>query len=156
MDVTFAKAALPETGALALGVFNGRKLTVAAKALDRLSKGALSRALDASRFDGKIGETLSLLAPARLQNSRVILVGLGKRKALDASAAKRAGGALAAEFATGSEVEAVFAIETADLKGIGEAELAANLTLGAQLRAYRFERYRTRDKAERAPNLARL
>src|SRR5262245_39318327 len=103
MDVTFAKAALPETGALAVGAFNGRKLTAAAKSLDRQSKGAVSRALAASRFEGKVGETLSLLAPARLGNSRIILVGLGKRKALDTSAAKRAGGALAAELATGSE-----------------------------------------------------
>jgi leucyl aminopeptidase len=156
MDVTFAKAALPETGALAVGVFNGRKLTEAAKALDRQSRGALSRALEASRFEGKVGEALSLLAPARLENSRVILVGLGKRKALDAPAAKRAGGALAAELATGSETEATVAVSAADLKGLGEAELAANLALGARLRAYRFERYRTRDKAERPPKLARL
>jgi leucyl aminopeptidase len=156
MEIVFAKTALPETGALAVGCFKGRKFTKAADALDRLSKGALTRALEASRFEGKVGEALSLLAPARLEHSRIILIGLGKRKALDALAARRAGGALAAELASGSEAEAVVAIEAADLRSIGEADLAANLALGARLRAYRFDRYRTRDMAERTPSLARL
>ena len=96
MKIAFAKPGLPKEGALAVPVLEGRKLGPTAAALDRRTKGALMRALKASRFDGKLAETLAVLAPRGLSCSRLVLVGFGKAGALDALAAQRIGGALVA------------------------------------------------------------
>ena len=45
---------------------------------DKASGGALTRALKVSRFTGKSGQVLEVLAPAGIKASRILLVGLGK------------------------------------------------------------------------------
>ncbi|MBY0430817.1 MAG: leucyl aminopeptidase, partial [Rhodospirillales bacterium] len=88
MKISFVKAALPSEGALVVGVLEGRKLTPGARELDQKTGGALTRAMAASRFEGKGEQTLLLLAPANLEISRLLLVGLGKAEELDAQKAQ--------------------------------------------------------------------
>ena len=50
MKISFSKIELPSSGAIVVGVYEDRKLTPTAAQLDKQTKGAIERALAASRF----------------------------------------------------------------------------------------------------------
>ena len=62
-----------------VGVFEGNKLTDAAKELDKASNKAISTVLKNGDFEGKLNSTLVLHQVAEIAASRVLLVGLGKQ-----------------------------------------------------------------------------
>lgn len=75
------KSAAPEklrTDCLLVGIYEGKKLTDLAKALDAVSDKAISAALKSGDMEGKAGSTLMLREVAGVTASRVLLVGLGK------------------------------------------------------------------------------
>ena len=78
MQCTFAAASAVESGTLVVGASEGPLLLPAAAKADRVSRGAVERALKASRFTGKPGQLVDILAPAGLKLSRLIVLGLGK------------------------------------------------------------------------------
>jgi leucyl aminopeptidase len=156
VKIAFAKPGLPKGGAIAVPVLEGRKFGPTATALDRRTKGALTRALEASRFEGKLEETLSVLALRGLTCSRVVLVGFGKAAALDALAAHQIGGTLAAQLAPSGETTAALAVDAFAKAAAPLAVVAANIALGASLRGYRFDKYRTTEKREERPSLKAL
>jgi leucyl aminopeptidase len=156
MKIAFAKPELPETGSLAVAVMDGRKLGTHAAQVEKLSKGAVNRAIGASRFKGGPEDHLTLLAPAGVQAHRVVLFGLGTAAKLDALTAQALGGRLVAAFNAAGEKEATVLIEAIPGAPLGEAELAANIAYGAQLRSYRFDKYKTKEKPEQKPSLKRF
>ena len=83
MQISFAAPAAVRAGSWVVGVPEGGALNGAAAQADKAAGGALSRALKLSRFTGKSGQMVELLAPAGLAASRLILVGLGKPADLD-------------------------------------------------------------------------
>ena len=52
--------------------------------------------------------------------------------------------------------EATVLIEAIPGAPLSEAELAANIAYGAQLRSYRFDKYKTKEKPEQKPSLKRF
>ena len=154
MKITFSKPGLPAKGALVVGVYEGKKLTQSAAELDRKTKGALTRAIAASRFVGKVRQVLSILAPAGIDASRIVLLGLGKAKGENKPVdLESLGGVLIGELGGSGAQEAAIAI---DLAGEEGGIAAAHLALGAKLRSYRFDKYRTKEKPESKPTLQRL
>ena len=147
LSIEFTRASLPESGALALLVPEGAAPTGLAADLDRACGGALVRAFAAAKFTGKKGSSCSVLAPGG-GLSRVLAVGLGKPEELTPFAAEEAGGAIAAALAQEADV-AIVAGELAPLH-------AASVAMGATLRSYRFDRYRTKEKPEDKPKLTDL
>jgi leucyl aminopeptidase len=151
LDVTFAKPALPKSGALVLlveeGGGPGSVTGEALAAADAATGGAVSRALEAAQFKGRKGQTATILAPGA-GLSRVVAVGLGKLADLGETTVEDAGGSAAAALAA----EPAAAIATGGLS----APHAASAALGAVLRSYRFDRYRTKEKAEDKPKLKKL
>lgn len=153
MKVVFAQPGLPKSGCLAVGVLDSGILTPSAKDVDAATGGAVSRAIAASRFTGKADQTLDIVAPAGLGVDRVILVGLGKADAVDARRAESFGAAalVAAEKGTGSEL--ALAIDVLAESKLSAPMFAAHAALGACLKGYRFDLYRTKQKAEDKPTL---
>ncbi len=147
LAIDFAQATLPASGALAVLVPDGAVLGGLAQAADEATGGALSRALKAAKFTGKKGSSCVVLAPGA-GLSRVVAIGLGKPTELTPHAVEEAGGAVAMALAG----EADAAVAAGDLA----AEHAAAVAMGAALRAYRFDRYRTKEKAEDKPKLTGL
>ena len=145
LDIAFARPSLPASGALALVLAEKEKLSGLGAAADKACGGAIRRALEAAKFTGRKATTCTILAPGA-GLSRVVVAGLGEKP--DARTAEDAGGALAAALA-GEETAAIAADGAA-------ARHAAALAYGAALRHYRFDRYRTREKPEDKPKLARL
>lgn len=112
----------------------------------------VAQAMEAAQFKGKKGDTLTLINPGK-SPTHLIVIGLGKAAevtalTLEESAATAVAQALAAKVST-------LDILAGLPKGVKleAAEVAARLASGAQLRAYRFDKYRTKDKAEEKPKL---
>ena len=145
LEIAFTQDVMPKKGALVLFATEGEAPALLSEA-DAATGGAVTRAIAAAEWKGKAGQTATILAPAG-GLSRIVLVGLGKAD-LTAHAAEEAGGHAVA--ALGRDEAATLAT------GALPAEMAAHVALGAVLRAYRFDRYRTQEKPEDKPKLARL
>jgi leucyl aminopeptidase len=156
MKIAFAKPQLPAEGAVIVGVLEGKILTPSAKMLDEQAKGGLSRAIAASRFEGKKDQSLTVLAPAGLEVNRVVLVGLGKATAIDAAAAQSFGGTALAQVLNSGDAAAAIACDSIDGMKIDATEFAANAAFGARLRSYRFDKYFTKEKKEDKPSVKKL
>jgi leucyl aminopeptidase len=156
MKISFAAHALPNKGALVVGVAQGGKLSPSAASLDKTSGGAIKRAIAASRFTGRKGEFLELLAPPKLGNSRVLLAGLGEVSKLTALDLENLGGSVYASLATGGESEASIIVDGLKSAKAQPRARAAHYAYGALLRSYRFDKYRTKEKPEKKPSLKRL
>jgi leucyl aminopeptidase len=156
MNIQFAKLEMPKTGALAVGVVPERKLAATALLADRLSKGAIGRALGVSRFKGKADELLQILTPSELALDRLLLYGLGQPAAVDALVAEAIGGRLVAHANAVGETTLAIAVDPIAGCKLAPAEFAARVAQGARLRSYRFDKYRTKEKSEQKPSLKKL
>ena len=153
MNISFSKIAAPARGVAVLVVPEGGKLGPAAAKLDKQSRGAISRAMKSAEFSGKREKTRVLLEPANTKLVRVVLIGLGAVKSLDALAAERIGAAVYDAVAKDSEVTVI--LETAG-DAAENAMLAAHLAGGARLKSYRFSKYRTKEDNDAKPKLKSL
>jgi leucyl aminopeptidase len=148
LDVSFAKSVLPKSGALVLLVGEGEALSAdLLSEVDEATGGAVSRAFVASEFKAKHGSSCVVLAPGA-GLSRVVAIGIGKVEALTQREAEEAGGHAAALLVR--EASATIAAG-----GLPTA-MAAAVAMGAALRSYRFDRYRTTEKAEDKPKLTKI
>ena len=147
MKIEFA-APGSATGSLALPVFADAEFSPAAAAADTAAGGALRRAIDASRFEGKPGQTLEVLAPAGLDAPRVVLFGLGDKAKADAGVFEKAAAAVTGKVLLGGETAI-----TLRLDGVTDADGAARAGLGARLASYRFDDFRTKLTADKRPSL---
>ena len=107
--------------------------------------GLVAKAAKSEGFKGKKAKTLELVAPAGLDVDRLLVVGLGKPKELAHFDWLKLGGT-----AMGRVSHSVKAVTVLlDLPGAAvKPESAADFALGAKLRAYRFDRYRTKRKED--------
>ena len=154
MKVEFSAFPKAFTGNVAFFVGADKQLQATATTIDAGSGGALGRAIEASRFTGAKSQTLSVLGQANF--GRLILLGTGKPRDLDLRTAEALGGLVAAE-ANSAGLKAV-TIVVDPIKGnrLPPAQIAAHVALGAQLRAYRFDKYKTKEKPEQKPTLEQL
>ncbi len=153
MQITFSAAALPKTGAIVIPVFEDGLKPKAYDDLDKASAGAVERAVKAAGFKAKKGKTLDIMTPAGLGVSRIILVGAGPSKSFSALDAETLGGNAAARLLAGNDKSGVVALAGLTLKKPAADELAASVALGARLKCYRFDKYRTKEKKEDKPVL---
>jgi leucyl aminopeptidase len=103
----------------------------------------VGRAAATNQFKGKSGSALDILAPEGLKASRLIVVGAGKLSAIKDYDFLKLGGAVAGKLRAGNDVVTIIAeLPTGALK----PEQAAAVASGVRLRAYKFDRYKTRKK----------
>ena len=156
MEISFAEADEPRSGAVVAGVWEEAVLTPAARRLDEATDGAVRRALSAAaRFKGKKDELLPIVGPPGLTVNRIVLAGLGKPAAVNARSLQQLGGNLVAHLNSAGEAEATFAIDV-DEADIEPADAAAHLAFGARLKSYRFDKYKTKQKPEQKASLRRI
>lgn len=149
MKIEFV-AAVDAAEILAVPVFEDRSFTAAGTALDGKANGALTKAAGKGRFTGKAGQSLSIAAPAGVESDAVLLVGAGAKDKLDDLAVEAFGGnAYAAVKLSGAQV---LTIDASDLS----PEQAARVGFAARLAAYRFDKYRTTQKADKIPSIATI
>lgn len=151
MKISFADKAPAKSGTIVVMVEAGRKLTGAAQTLDQETGGAVGRAVQTGRFTGKKNQLLHIVAPANLSADRVTLAGIGD--GLDTLGFQDLGGTLLAALNAAGEKTAVIHVDA------GHEDLphaAAEMAFGALLRAYRFDKYRTRESADQKPTMEKL
>lgn len=150
--ITFVKAPKKTTDTAVLTLYEDKKLSDAAKALDKKTGGLIASALkNSKKFNGKNGQALTVPLPAKAGAARAILLGLGKSSDLDTLKAEEAGGKLVAALnAAGAENVALYVNGN---KKINEETIAAHIGNGINLRSYSFDRYKSKKKAA---NIAKL
>ncbi|HEY2532849.1 MAG TPA: leucyl aminopeptidase [Xanthobacteraceae bacterium] len=105
----------------------------------------LQRAAAADRFSGKNATTLDIVAPAGLSLPRLIVVGTGKESELKPRDFVKLGGIAMGKLPKSADKATIFAeLASGPVKAAEVAELA----LGARLRAYAFDRYKTKRKED--------
>ena len=156
MKIRFSKLELPKDGSLVVFALKDRKLSASADAVDAALDGAVTRAVAASRFKGGSGDSLVLPSPGDGRWDRVVLLGLGKPADFDALAAQNAGGRAVSALNGAGAKSATLLLDPVDGGKIDGAAAAARAGFGARLRSYRFDRYRTKEKAEQKPTLSGL
>jgi leucyl aminopeptidase len=105
----------------------------------------VKRAAATNQFKGKSGSTLDILEPEGIKIQRLLVIGTGKSSDLKEKNFLKFGGVLAGKLNSGSEAVTIMA-ELPD--GVMEPGQAAAIASGVRLRAYRFDRYKTKKKDE--------
>lgn len=126
-----------------------------AAAIDAAGNGALSRALTAARFEGEAAAVVEIMAPAGLEASRLLVVGIGEPEKADVAVFEKIGAAIVGRFIISGVVGV--RIDMAGVVGaLPLAEAAAHVAMGARLRGWRFDKYRTTMKPKTKPTLVSI
>jgi leucyl aminopeptidase len=102
----------------------------------------VSRAARTEGFKGKKGKVLDLIAPTSLKADRLIVLGLGKLKEIGPGEWAKLGGGVMGKIPAAKNVTVLFEFP----EGAAPSEAAADFAFGMRLRAYRFDRYKTKKK----------
>src|SRR5262245_44768258 len=143
LKLEFAPFSAPAKGVLVVFCEEGLKFGSAARRALEPTGDLVARAAEADRFKGKNGSTLDIVAPLGLAVSRLVVVGVGKARDLKAQDFVKLGGVAMGKIPSAAG-EAVI---VADFPGGGiKPERIADIALGVELRAYAFDRYKTKRK----------
>jgi leucyl aminopeptidase len=134
-------SAAPATATVALA---GEELALApaVRAIDERTKGNLGKAARAAGFSGKARTAIEILAPSGIDVQRLIVAGAGR--APSEHDRLRLGGYAYAQIAARKTESASLIADLADPGDAGPDTLATDLALGALLRSYSFDKYKTR------------
>ena len=118
---------------------------------------ALERAAKVARFKGKSGSILELLAPQGLNVDRLLVLGTAPRKEdalpdAETPASRRVslGGIVLGRLGSAESAHVLFDLPAGD----ADTDAAADFALGALLRAYKFDTYRTKAGEDEMPPAA--
>ncbi|HSF47548.1 MAG TPA: M17 family peptidase N-terminal domain-containing protein, partial [Burkholderiales bacterium] len=133
------------------GVFEPRKLSLPAQALDRASDSHLSEILRRGDMEGKLGSTLLLHNVPKLLCDRVLLVGLGKEREFKEKAYGEAVRAAIKTLNSTGSMEAVLCLTELSVKKRDVGWNVFQAAMAALETVYRFERLKSRPEGERRP-----
>ena len=146
MNITFVDTANADTPRLVARV-------VEKDALPSDLPRAMTESMEAARFSGKAGQVFDGFHEADGKVVRLALAGAGK-KGEDGwlAALEKAGAALTAKYLTSGEKAFAFDAAASDL----DAQETAAVLLGARLRAWRWDQYRTKMRDEQKRTLEKV
>lgn len=150
--ISFSKSQTKQVDTIVIGVYEGGKLTDAAKELDKESKGLIKANLkEHQSFEGKVGETLALAMKLRY-SSRIRVIGLGKERDLNTLKAETIGGKLFDSLKSSSAEKIDIYLD--GISSIAE-DIAAHIMLGFRLKSYHFTKYKS-DANKLAPKISKV
>jgi len=132
------------------GVFESRKLSAAAAALDRASGGAVRALVKRGDMDGKAGTVRMLYKTRRVAAERVLLVGLGKEADFGAKAYREAVRAAVGALAETGAVDAHVFLADLPVRDQDLAWRVLQTTTVAAETLYRFDEMKSKKSAPRA------
>jgi leucyl aminopeptidase len=148
------KSGSPEkqrTGCVVVGVFDGRKLSASAQAIDGASRHYLSEVLRRGDLDGKLGATLLLHSVPQIPADRVLLVGLGRERDFNEAAYRTALAAATRALRSTGASEATICLTDLALKRRDTAWKIEQAVIMVSEGAYRFDRMKSKPpEAKRA------
>jgi leucyl aminopeptidase len=141
------KSGSPEkqrTGCVVVGVFDARKLSISAQAIDGASRHYISELMRRGDHDGKLGTTLLLHKLPQIAADRVLLVGLGREREFNETAYRTAlASAVRALRSTGAS-EATITLTELPLKRRDTAWKVEHAVLAVSEGFYRFDRMKSK------------
>jgi len=132
------------------GVFESRKLSAAAEALDRASGGAVRAVVKRGDMDGKAGTVRLLYKTRRVAAERVLLVGLGKESEFGAKAYRDAVRAAVGALADTGAADAHLFLADLPVRDQDLAWRALHAATVAADALYRFDEMKSKKNAPRA------
>jgi len=139
--IAFAAFATPTKGVLVVFMNGELRLGAATSKLLGRNHDLVARAASAEKFTGKLGAVLDFLAPAGLQAERLIVIGSGT----ETPDFVKLGGIVMGKIPPrAAEADILLDLPTGAMK----PDQAADFALGLGLRAYAFERYKTKRKED--------
>ncbi|HLH95774.1 MAG TPA: leucyl aminopeptidase [Xanthobacteraceae bacterium] len=145
VKIEFASFAAPAKGVLIVFCEEGLKLGAAVRKTLAPTGDLVTRAAEADRFTGKNGSALEIIAPAGLDVQRLTILGIGKARDLKEEDLIKLGG-IAMGKIPGAATATTILTDLAG--GAMKADQVADLALGLRLRAYAFDRYKTKRKED--------
>jgi leucyl aminopeptidase len=103
----------------------------------------VKRAAETNQFKGKSAAALDILAPEGLKVKRLIVMGVGKLTEIKDNDFLKLGGSVAGKLGAGNDAVTIIAELPA---GAMKPDQAAAVASGLRLRAYKFDRYKTKKK----------
>src|SRR5258708_26783454 len=143
VKVGFVPFSTAPRGTLAVFCDDTLKLGAATRKTLGAAADLVKRAAETNQFKGKSGSALDILAPQGLKVSRLIVLGAGKLSGLKDSDFLKLPGAAPRNLRPGNRPTTIMA-ELPD--GAMKPEQAAAVAAGVRLRAYKFDRYKTKKK----------
>src|SRR6478735_7537200 len=143
VKVGFVPFSAAPRGILVVFCDDGLKFGAASRKALGTAANTIKRAAATNAFKGKSGSTLDILAPKGIRSQRLIVIGAGKPGSLKEKDFLRFGGLIAGKLNAASDAVTISA-ELPD--GAMAPEQAAAIASGIRLRAYRFDRYKTKKK----------
>ena len=143
LKLGFAPLKPPTAGVLILFADESLHLGAESRAALKSAGDLVERAAQADGFKGKMGSALDLVLPSPLPFARVVVIGVGKAADLKTGDFLRLGGIAAGKLSASTREAAVFC-ELPEQPMM--ADQAADIALGMRLRAYAFDRYKTKRK----------
>ena len=144
LKLEFAPLAAAPKGILVVLCEEGLKYGSAARKATAASGDLLARAAAAESFNGKSGSALEIVAPSGLDLARLVVLGVGKARDLKEQDFVKLGGVAMGKIPASATAATIIA----DLPSGVKPEQAADLALGVRLRAYAFDRYKTKRKED--------
>ncbi len=144
----FGPYTAPSQGVLVVFCDEGLEFGPATAKVLGSATGLVARAAKAERFTGKNGKSLDLIAPEGLKIDRLTVIGVGKPADLKPQDFVKFGGVAMGKMPSSASTATVFA-ELPD--GAMTGDQAADLAQGVLLRAYAFDRYKTKRKDDDKP-----
>lgn len=134
---------------LAVGLFEGARMSPSMINLDKTLGGLLIKEINDQHFEGKEKKTVLIQTHDRIPAKKVAVIGLGKKPDLSLESMRQAA-AVAVKKAS-SEGAKTIAFSFSDLAGgnLPAESVAKAITEGALLADYHFGVYKTEDKEER-------
>jgi len=153
MDISIKHTtpASQRSACLIVGVFERRRLSEAAKALDEASGARLSKVLRQGDFDGKLGQTLVLHRLEGLACERVMLVGCGKERDFEAAPYRKAVGAAVKALGETGATEAVCYLADLPVKDCDAYWRMRHASEAAQHAVYRFDQLKSKKDDDKKP-----
>ncbi len=135
--ITFAKPTKKPTGLVY--IFRTEAGKESANAQDYAGP-SLQKAISSSEFKSKANSTLEILVPADTDIDRLVVVGAGKPEELNENGWLKLGGTVASKLAAAKSATVLLEIAGHEIS----AGDAADFALGMMLRAYKFDKYKTK------------
>lgn len=135
-----------KTGCIAVGVFENKKLSAAARELDR--KGAVTAAIKSGDISGKPGSTLMIRNVDGIAAERILLVGLGNEESVSEKNFSSAAQSIARVFSSLGANDAVIALPFDDVKARDAAWAVRNAVLALRESIYRFDAMKSKKEPE--------
>jgi len=143
-NVTAGGLGQQHTGCTVVGVYEGRRLSPSAMALDAASDHAIRKAISRGDLEGELGSTLLLPGVPKVACERVLLVGLGPERDFAESSYRKALSSAIQTLRTTGAAEATMCLHELPVAHRDDAWKIEQAVLAVMEGLYRFDRMKSR------------